>query len=171
MTLYLTPRAAERLDEEAGKRSERAGVEVSPEATARGLVYAGLALSVDGNGEAVSPVTELVAAVRAFGDAAKKAGRDAREGVVSSYIHSGGRLGVLVEVNCETDFVARTDGFKELCHEIALQVAAMNPLYVSKDQIPPEVLEKANRLAADLADLLADIRLRFPASRFSFVRC
>lgn len=74
VTLYLTPRAAERLDEEAGKRSERAGVEVSPESTARGLVYAGLALSVDGNGEAVSPVTELVAAVRAFGDAAKKAG-------------------------------------------------------------------------------------------------
>ncbi len=68
VTLYLTPRAAERLDEEAAKRSERAGVEVSPEATARGLVYAGLALSVDGNGEAVSPVTELVAAVRAVVD-------------------------------------------------------------------------------------------------------
>ena len=73
MTLYLTPRAAERLDEEARARSERAGVEVSSEATARGLVYAGLALSVDGNGDAVSPVTELVAAVRAVVDHGAKA--------------------------------------------------------------------------------------------------
>ena len=73
VTLYLTPRAAERLDEEAAERSARAGVEVSPEATARGLVYAGLALSVDGDGEAVSPVTELIAAVRAVVDHGMKA--------------------------------------------------------------------------------------------------
>ena len=61
----------------------------------------------------------------------KKATRSTEEGIVESYIHSGGRIGVLLEVNCETDFVARTDDFKELAHDIAMQVAAMSPSYVS----------------------------------------
>ena len=64
--------------------------------------------------------------------AAKKAGRVAAEGAVESYIHMGGKIGVLVEVNCETDFVANTDTFKSLCHDIALQIAAANPLYINK---------------------------------------
>ena len=68
--------------------------------------------------------------------AVKKATRSTEEGIVESYIHSGGRIGVLIEVNCETDFVARTDDFKELAHDVAMQVAAMSPSYVSSDDVP-----------------------------------
>ena len=82
--------------------------------------------------------------------AAKKAGRDAREGLVSSYIHTGGRVGVLIEVNCETDFVARTDEFQKLVRDLAVQVAGLAPSYVDQDRVPADVLE------AKKADLLAD---------------
>ena len=68
--------------------------------------------------------------------AAKKASRATNQGVVESYIHSGGRIGAIVEVNCETDFVARTPDFKELAHDLAMQVAAMSPLYVDDSEIP-----------------------------------
>ena len=73
--------------------------------------------------------------------AAKKAGREAREGLISSYIHTGGRVGVLIEVNCETDFVARTDEFQRLVRDLAVQVAGLAPLYVDEDRIPAEALE------------------------------
>ena len=73
--------------------------------------------------------------------AAKKAGRIAAEGVVDSYIHMGGRIGVLVEVNCETDFVAKTDDFRNLVHDVALQIAAANPTYVNPEDVPAAVLE------------------------------
>ncbi len=73
--------------------------------------------------------------------AAKKATRIAAEGIVDSYIHMGGRVGVLLEVNCETDFVARGDQFKELVHDIALQIAASNPLYLTKEDVPSDVIE------------------------------
>ena len=76
--------------------------------------------------------------------AAKKAGRIAAEGIVDSYIHMGGRVGVLLEVNCETDFVARGDQFKELVHDIALQIAASNPQYVAVEEVPAEVKEVPN---------------------------
>ena len=82
--------------------------------------------------------------------AAKKAGRDAREGLVSSYIHTGGRVGVLIEVNCETDFVARTDEFQKLVRDLAVQVAGLAPSYVDQDRVPADVLE------AKKAELLAD---------------
>ena len=82
--------------------------------------------------------------------AAKKSGREAREGLVSSYIHTGGRVGVLIEVNCETDFVARTDEFQKLVRDLAVQVAGLAPLYVDADSIPPA------DLAAKQAELLAD---------------
>jgi elongation factor Ts len=82
--------------------------------------------------------------------AAKKAGRDAREGLVSSYIHTGGRVGVLIEVNCETDFVARTDEFQKLVRDLAIQVAGLAPLYVDSDRIPEADLEaKKTELLAD----------------------
>ncbi len=80
--------------------------------------------------------------------AAKKAGRAAREGIVTSYIHHGSRLGVLLELNCETDFVARTDDFQQLAREIAMQVAGMAPLYVSRDDVPSELMEEQKRLFA-----------------------
>ncbi|MCH8186835.1 MAG: translation elongation factor Ts [Chloroflexi bacterium] len=73
---------------------------------------------------------------RGGASAAKKASRATNQGVVESYIHSGGRIGAIVEVNCETDFVARTPEFKELAHDLAMQVAAMSPLYVDDSEIP-----------------------------------
>jgi elongation factor Ts len=90
---------------------------------------------------------------RGLAAAAKKAGRDAREGTVSSYIHTGGRVGVLIEVNCETDFVARTDEFQKLVRDLAMQVAGLAPLYVEIDRIPAEALEakKAELAESDAA--------------------
>lgn len=85
--------------------------------------------------------------------AEKKADREALEGVIDSYVH-GGRIGVLVEVNCETDFVARTDGFKEFAHMIALQVASMSPVYVSEADIPAEEVERVREEAKN-SDSLA----------------
>ncbi len=78
--------------------------------------------------------------------AAKKSGRIAAEGIVDSYIHMGGKVGVLLEVNCETDFVARGDQFKELVHDIALQIAAANPSYVAKEEVPEEVIAKEKEI-------------------------
>lgn len=78
--------------------------------------------------------------------AAKKAGRTAAEGLVSAYIHAGGKVGVLLEVNCETDFVAKTDDFSELVKDIAMHVAAMNPLYVRREEVPAEVVEKEREI-------------------------
>ena len=83
--------------------------------------------------------------------AAKKAGRIAAEGVVESYIHMGGRIGVLVEVNCETDFVAKTDAFKELAKDIAMHIAASRPEYVRREEIPEEVLEHERSLYRQIA--------------------
>ena len=74
--------------------------------------------------------------------AAKKAGREATEGAVVSYIHGGGRIGVLVEINCETDFVARNEDFVTFTKEVALQIAAMNPMFVRKDEVSTDVVEK-----------------------------
>ena len=78
--------------------------------------------------------------------AAKKASRIASEGLVLSYIHGNGKIGVLLEVNCETDFVARNEDFKALCHDIAMQVAAANPEFVSRDEVPPADIEKEKEI-------------------------
>ena len=78
--------------------------------------------------------------------AAKKAGRIATEGLVESYIHAGGRIGVLVEVNCETDFVAKTDQFREFVKDIAMQIAAANPQYLRREDVPAEALEKEKEI-------------------------
>jgi elongation factor Ts len=74
--------------------------------------------------------------------AAKKASRAAEEGLIEAYIHTGGRVGALIELNCETDFVARTEAFEGLAHDLALQVVAARPLYLAPDDIPPDVLEE-----------------------------
>ena len=79
--------------------------------------------------------------------AAKKSSRAATEGAVASYIHMGGKIGVLVEVNCETDFVARTEGFQSLVKDLAMQVAAANPLWVRREEVPQEVLAKEVEIA------------------------
>ena len=91
---------------------------------------------------------------KGLASAARKSGRVAKEGLVTSYIHGGGRLGVLVEVNCETDFVARTDDFKTLARDIAMQVAASDPRYVSRDDVPEEIV--ASERAAYVAKARTD---------------
>lgn len=79
---------------------------------------------------------------RGLAQAAKRAGREANEGLIETYIHTGSKLGVMVELNCETDFVAKTDEFKSLARDIAMHVAATNPMAISRDQISQEVIEK-----------------------------
>ena len=93
--------------------------------------------------ESGGDVDQAIAWLRGKGlsTAAKKAGRAAREGVIASYIHHGARLGVLLELNCETDFVARTDDFQGLARELAMQVAGLGPRWVSRDDVPADVLE------------------------------
>lgn len=84
--------------------------------------------------------------------ASKKAGRVASEGLVDAYIHTGGRVGAIVEVNCETDFVARTEEFKRLARDLAMQVTASAPLYVSREEVPAEAAEAQRKVfAAELA--------------------
>jgi elongation factor Ts len=80
--------------------------------------------------------------------AAKRAGKDASEGILELYSHGDGRVGVIVEVNCETDFVARGDDFRHFAHELALQIAAASPQYVNEEDIPAEVLENEREIAA-----------------------
>lgn len=83
--------------------------------------------------------------------AAKKAGRVAAEGLVESYIHGGGRIGVLVEVNCETDFVANTPDYKEMCRDIAMQIAASSPEYVRREEVPETILVHERNIARNQA--------------------
>ncbi len=83
--------------------------------------------------------------------AAKKAGRETKEGLIHSYIHAGGRIGVLLELNCETDFVARNELFKELANELAMQIAAMRPKWVKREDVPKEIIEKEGEIAREAA--------------------
>jgi len=83
---------------------------------------------------------------KGLADVAKKAHREAREGVVSSYIHAGGKIGVLLEVDCETDFVARTEDFQVLVKDLAMQVAAASPIWVSREEVPAEVVEREREI-------------------------
>lgn len=103
--------------------------------------------------EANGNVDEAVKVLRERGLAKseKRAGRAASEGFVGSYIHLGGKIGVLVELNCETDFVARNEEFQSLARELAMQVAFSDPRYLSPDEIPAEVIESEKEIAANLA--------------------
>src|SRR3954449_13004867 len=83
---------------------------------------------------------------RGLAQAAKKAGRSTSEGVIGHYIHMGGKIGVLVEVNCESDFVARTDDFQNLVKEVAMHIAAANPTYVRREEVPADVLEREREI-------------------------
>lgn len=88
--------------------------------------------------------------------AAKKAGRIAAEGVVTSYIHGGGRIGVLVEVNCETDFVAKTEDFQALARDIAMQIAAASPAYLNREEVPASVIEHERAVLLEQAKVEAE---------------
>ena len=103
----------------------------------------------------------LILRERGMAAASGKASREAREGLIGSYIHTGGRVGVLIEVNCETDFVARTDEFQKLVRDLAIQVAGLSPLYVDVDQIPPADVEaKRAELALDPATAAKPAEIR-----------
>ena len=104
---------------------------------------------VDTDGDLVKAVEALRKA--GVTKAEKKGKRSAQDGLVYSYIHHGGRLGVLVEVNCETDFVAKTDGFKELVHNLAIQIAATNPVSVSREQVPEELVKSEQDIYTEQA--------------------
>jgi elongation factor Ts len=107
---------------------------------------------------------------RGLAAAARKSGREAREGLISSYIHTGGRVGVLIEVNCETDFVARTEQFQQLVRNLAVQVAATYPSFVDVTDIPADVLEarKAELLEAeDMQGKPEDVRAKIVDGRLN----
>ncbi|MGA2039405.1 MAG: translation elongation factor Ts [Bryobacteraceae bacterium] len=90
---------------------------------------------------------EVVLRKRGISSAGKKAGRVTKQGLIGTYIHAGGQLGVMVEVNCESDFVARTDVFQELVHDVAMHIAAADPRYLRREDVPAAVLEKEKEIA------------------------
>ena len=94
---------------------------------------------------------EVVLRKRGLASAGKKAGRVTKQGLIGSYIHHGGQLGVMVEINCESDFVARTEDFQELVHDIAMHIAAADPRYIRKEDVPSDVLDKEKEIARDRA--------------------
>jgi len=116
----------------------------------RGQTGAGLLDCKKAITESNGNVEEAITILRKKGaaSAAKKADRMTKEGLIESYIHVGGKVGVLIEVNCETDFVARNDGFKAFVRDLCLQIAAASPLYVSRDQVPEAELAKEREIAA-----------------------
>jgi elongation factor Ts len=115
------------------------------EKTGAGLLDCKKALS-EANGNVEEAITLL--RKRGAASAAKKAERVTREGLIESYIHLGGKVGVMIEVNCETDFVARTDEFKTLCRDLCLQIAAANPAYVRREEVPEADLAKERDIAS-----------------------
>lgn len=98
-------------------------------------------------------IEEAIQVLRKRGQAMaqKKAGREATEGAVGSYIHAGGKIGVIVEVNCETDFVARTDAFQQLCHDLAMHIAALDPRFVGREEVTEAVLAREREVYIEQA--------------------
>jgi elongation factor Ts len=116
------------------------------DATGAGMMECKAALT-EANGDLEAATTLL--RKRGLAQAAKKSGRSTSEGLVGHYIHMGGKIGVLVEVNCESDFVARTDKFQELAREIAMHIAAANPSYVRREDVPPDVVAREKDIYKD----------------------
>lgn len=102
---------------------------------------------VEADGD-MEKATELLR-TKGIAKAGKKSDRATSEGLIYAYVHNTGKVGAMVELSCETDFVARNEAFKELCHDIGLHIVAMNPIYVSQEDIPAEVLEKERELALE----------------------
>ncbi|HYT08515.1 MAG TPA: translation elongation factor Ts [Rugosimonospora sp.] len=103
--------------------------------------------------EASGDVERAIDILRRKGQAAaqKKAQREASEGLIGHYIHAGGKIGVVVEVNCESDFVARTDDFQRLCHDLAMHIAALDPRYVRREEVTPEILGHEREIYSEQA--------------------
>ena len=123
-------------------------VKVLREKTGAGMMDCKRAL-VETNGDLAKAIEELRKA--GVAKAEKKGSRAAQEGLIYSYIHHGGRLGVLLEVNCETDFVAKTDGFKELVHNLSIQIAATNPVSVNRDSVSKDLVKKEKNIYMEQA--------------------
>ena len=123
-------------------------VKVLREKTGAGMMDCKRAL-VETNGDLAKAIDELRKA--GVAKAEKKGSRAAQEGLIYSYIHHGGRLGVLLEVNCETDFVAKTDGFKELVHNLSIQIAATNPVSVNRDSVSKDLVKKEKNIYMEQA--------------------
>jgi elongation factor Ts len=119
----------------------------------RGLTGAGFADCRSALAETSGDVEAAVNVLRKKGQAAaaKKAQRDATEGLVGHYIHAGGKIGVIVEINCESDFVARTEEFQKLCHDVAMHIAALDPRFVRREEVTPEILERENEIYREQA--------------------
>jgi elongation factor Ts len=98
--------------------------------------------------EANGDVQKAIDVLRKKGQAAaaKKASREATEGLIGHYIHAGGKIGVIVEINCESDFVARTEAFQQLCHDVAMHIAAVDPRYVRREDVTPEMLDREREI-------------------------
>ena len=114
--------------------------------TGAGMMECKAALT-EANGDIEAATTIL--RKRGLAQATKKAGRSTNEGLIGSYIHMGGKIGVLVEINCESDFVARTEDFQNLSKEIAMHIAAASPQYVRRDEVPGDVLERERGIYRD----------------------
>ena len=138
--LHLTNPNRRRADDFFTKKEielqvSTAAVRELREKTGAGIMDCSKALlETDGNMERAAEVLNQ----RGLALARKKADRTANQGVIEAYVHQGGQIGAIVEVNCETDFVARTDEFKELAHSLVLQIVAMSPQFISQEEIPPE---------------------------------
>lgn len=116
------------------------------EQTGAGMMDCKKAL-VENNGDFDKAIDDL--RKKGVASAAKKANRDASEGIVISYIHTGGKVGVLVEVNCETDFVAKNSGFQDFVRDIAMHIAAASPVCISREEVDPALVEKEREIATD----------------------
>jgi len=116
------------------------------DATGAGMMECKAALT-EANGDMDAAMTLL--RKRGLATAAKKAGRATSEGLIGHYIHMGGKIGVLVEINCESDFVARTDKFQELTKELAMHIAAANPTYVRREEVPADIVEREKDIYRD----------------------
>ena len=103
----------------------------------------------EANGDLSEP--EAILRKRGIASASKKSSRATKQGVIGTYIHPGSQLGVMVEINCESDFVARTDDFQQLVHDVAMQIAAADPQFLRKEDVTPELLEKEKEIARDRA--------------------
>ena len=118
------------------------------EITGAGMMECKSALS-EANGDLSEAQTVL--RKRGIASAGKKASRATKQGLIGTYIHHGGQLGVMVEINCESDFVARTDDFQELVHDVAMHIAAADPRFIRKEDVPAEIIEKEQEIARDRA--------------------
>jgi len=125
-----------------------AAIKALREKTGAGMMECKAALTeAEGNEEKAIEILRK----RGLASASKKSGRVAAEGLVHAYIHAGGKIGVLVEVNCETDFVARGEEFRAFVHDLSMHVAAAEPRYITKEEVPAEVLDKEREIALDQA--------------------